>query len=223
MGVSVIQCLDLTLPNWTVKLSLLQNSLTQRKTAHPVTTVQTLSLLLLAAYFVFLAASLRRRGRVIAGPWLFLFRSFFPNWRFYHGFGAQPRLFTRTATGDGHWGGWTMFMPRAPFKLANLVHNPRNNLLLANQNLVDHLSFDVQTLADGRDVRELVTYQMADRLARELIAAQGEPCAQYQFQLRLVPPLQVPTEDMAILTSPMLPAPASPAPAPASAPASGAA
>ncbi len=95
-------------------------------------------------------------------------------------------------------------MPLAPFKLANLVHNPRNNLLLANQNLVDHLSFDVQTLADGRDVRELVTYQMADCLARELIDARGNPCTQYQFQLRLVPPLQAPTEDMAILTSPML-------------------
>ncbi len=169
-----------------------------------MTTIQTLSLILLATYFVFLVASLRRRGRVIAGPWLFLLRSFFPNWRFYHGFGAQPRLFTRTANADGHWGDWTLFMPRAPFKLANLVHNPRNNLLLANQNLVDHLSFDVQTLADGRDVRELVTYQMADRLARELIDARGNPCTQYQFQLRLVPPLQAPTEDMAILTSPML-------------------
>jgi hypothetical protein len=183
--------------------------LTQLKTGHPLTTVQTLSLLLLAAYFVFLVASLRRRGRVIAGPWLFLLRSFFPNWRFYHGFGAQPRLFTRTATANGQWSDWVLFMPRAPFRVANLVHNPRNNLLLANQNLVDHLSFDVQTLADGRDVRELVTYQMADRLARELIAAGGDPFAHYQFQLRLVPPLQAPTEDMAILTSPMLAAPAS--------------
>ena len=172
-----------------------------------MTTVQTLSLLLLAAYFVFLLASLRRRGRVISGPWLFLLRSFFPNWRFYHGFGAQPRLFLRIASVDGNWSDWKMFMPRAPFRLGGLVHNPRNNLLLANQNLVDHLSFDVQTLPDGRDVRTLVTYQMVDRLARELIAARGETCAQYQFQLRLVPPLQPPTEDMALLTSPMLTAP----------------
>ncbi len=170
-----------------------------------MTPVQTLSLLLLAAYFIFLVASLRRRGRVIAGPWLFLLRSFFPNWRFYHGFGAQPRLFFRSSAGAGSWSEWTMFMPRAPFHAAQLFHNARNNLLLANQNLVDHLSFDVQTLADGRDVRELVTYQMVDRLARELIAERGEPCAQYQFQLRLVPPLQPPDEDMAVLTSPMLP------------------
>ncbi len=176
-----------------------------------MTTVQILSLLLLAAYFAFLLASLRRRGRVISGPWLFLLRSFFPNWRFYHGFGAQPRLFMRSADAAGQWRDWTLFMPRGPFRLAGLVHNPRNNLLLANQNLVDHLGFDVQTLADGRDVRELVTYQMTDRLTQQLLAAQGEAFAQYQFQLRLVPPLQPPTEDMAILTSPMLRAPSVPA------------
>ena len=173
-----------------------------------MTPVQTLSLLLLAAYFLFLLLSLRRRGRVIAGPWLFLLRSFFPNWRFYHGFGAQPRLFLRTSADAGSWGEWIMFMPRAPFHAAQLLHNARNNLLLANQNLVDHLSFDVQSLADGRDVRELLTYRMVDRLARELVAERGAPCTQYQFQLRMVPPLQLPHEDMAVLTSPMLPLPA---------------
>ncbi len=97
-----------------------------------------------------------------------------------------------------------MFMPRARFHPGQLFHNARNNLLLANQNLVDHLSFDVQTLADGRDVREMVTYQMVDRLVRELLAHQGRPFTHYQFQLRLVPPMTAPSEEMAILTSPLL-------------------
>lgn len=169
-----------------------------------MTLVQTLSLLLMAGYFAFLLASLTRRGRVISGPWLFLLRSFFPNWRFYHGFGAQPRLFLRSCADDGHWRDWHMHLPRAVFHPAQLFHNARNNLLLANQNLVDHLSFDVQTLTEGHDVRALVTYQMVDSLARELLQARGEPVARYQFQLRLVPPLQPPTEEMAVLTSPML-------------------
>ena len=167
-------------------------------------TLPDLTIYWVAGYFLVLALTLFYKTPVVRGPWLFLLRSFFPNWRFYHGFGAQPRLFTRISAGDGRWSDWTMHLPRAPFRLANLVHNPRNNLLLANQNLVDHLSFDVQTLADGRDVRSLVTYQMVDRLVRELIAARGEEFMQYQFQLRLVPPLQPPTEDMALLTSPML-------------------
>jgi hypothetical protein len=47
-------------------------------------TTASASLLVLAAYFLFLLISLKRRGQVISGPWLFLLRSFFPNWRFYH-------------------------------------------------------------------------------------------------------------------------------------------
>jgi hypothetical protein len=169
-----------------------------------VTTVQTLSLLLVAAYFAFLLGSLVLRGREISGPWLFLLRSFFPNWRFYHGFGHQPRLFMRTLGDNRQWSDWQMFIPRAPFVLAHLLHNPRNNLLLANQNLVDHLAFDIQALPDGHDARKLVSYQMVTRAAREHLRAQGHEGRRWQVQIRQVPPLQVPVEDMAILISPEL-------------------
>ena len=169
-----------------------------------VTRVQTLSLLLVGAYFAFVLGSLVLRGREISGPWLYLLRSFFPNWRFYHGFGHQPRLFVRTQDDEGQWSDWQMFIPRAPFELANLVHNPRNNLLLAQQNLVDHLAFDIQNLPDGKDARELVSYRMVTRLAREWLRAQGRDAQRWQFELRQVPPLQAPTPEMAILISPLL-------------------
>lgn len=158
-----------------------------------------ISLLLIAAYFVFLLASLLRRGKVISGPWLFLLRSFFPNWRFYHGLGFQPRLFVRIMDDTGQWQPWHMFMPRAAFHLGDLFHNPHNNLMLAHQNLVDHLSADIQTLPDEGDVRELVTYQLVERLVRSLL----QPDAlQFQFQLRLVPPGAEADESMAVVTSP---------------------
>lgn len=159
-----------------------------------------ISALLIAAYFVFLLASLPRRGQVISGPWLFLLRSFFPNWRFYHGLGHQPRLFIRILDDSGQWQPWEMFMPRARFHLSDLVHNPRNNLLLANQNLVDHLSADIQAMHDDDDVRELVTYQLVNRLAHAMVRTHAR---QYQFQLRLVPPHAVPDESMALVTSPV--------------------
>jgi hypothetical protein len=159
-----------------------------------------ISLLLIAAYFIFLLASLLRRGKVISGPWLFLLRSFFPNWRFYHGLGHQPRLFVRILDSTGQWQSWEMFMPRALFHLGDLFHNPRNNLALANQNLVDHLSADVQSLPDDGDVRDLVTYQLVERLVRSMLRAEA---IQYQFQLRLVPPRSEPDESMAVVTSPV--------------------
>ena len=169
-----------------------------------MTRVQTLSLLLVAAYFAFVLASLVLRGREVSGPWLYLLRGFFPNWRFYHGFGHQPRLFVRTLDSGGQWSDWRIFIPRAPFALANLVHNPRNNLLLAQQNLIDHLAFDIAYLPEGKDARELVSYQLVMRLARQWLSALGNDGRHWQFQVRQVPPLQTPTEDMAILISPVM-------------------
>lgn len=166
-----------------------------------VPSASTVSLLLIAAYFIFLLASLPRRGKVISGPWLFLLRSFFPNWRFYHGLGHQPRLFVRVLDDSGQWQPWVMFMPRAAFHHGELFHNPHNNLALANQNLVDHLSADIQTMNADADVRELVTYQLVNRLARSFVRADAQ---QYQFQLRLVPAYAPPDESMTVLTSPAL-------------------
>jgi len=158
-----------------------------------------ISFLLIAAYFTFLLVSLLRRGKVVSGPWLFLLRSFFPNWRFYHGLGYQPRLFVRIVDDTGQWQPWEMFMPRATFHLSDLLHNPRNNLTLAHQNLVDHLSADVQALPEAGDVRDLVTYQLIERLVRSRLRTNA---LQFQFQLRLIPPRAEADENMAVVTSP---------------------
>ena len=167
-------------------------------------TTASASLLLIAAYFVFLIISLKRRGKVISGPWLFLLRSFFPNWRFYHGPGNQPRLFWRVQDENQHWSEWQMFIPRAQFHWLDWLHNPRNNLTLANQNLVDHLSADIAAMNDDEDVRNLVTYQLVQQLTRYLISDDSITPTHYQFQLRLIPAYESPDETMAVLTSPAL-------------------
>jgi hypothetical protein len=170
----------------------------------------TATLALIATYFAFVLGSLILRGREVSGPWWYLLRSFFPNWRFYHGFGSQPRLFIRSQVPDGEWTEWQMFMPRAKFAVRDLFHNPHNNLLLANQNLVDHLAFDIQTLPDKKNVTELVSYQMVMRLVHSLVQQQGEVSAikssgyRWQFRVLQVPPLQTPDDSMTILLSPEL-------------------
>jgi hypothetical protein len=49
-------------------------------------------------------------------------------------------------------------------------------------------------------VRDLVTYQLVERLVRSMLRAEA---IQYQFQLRLVPPRSEPDESMAVVTSPV--------------------
>ena len=74
-----------------------------------IDSINNLSLLLIAGYFLFLVMSLTWRGKVVSGPWWFLLRSFFPNWRFYHGAGHQPRLFWRIADVQGSVADWKYF------------------------------------------------------------------------------------------------------------------
>lgn len=164
------------------------------------------TLLLVGAYFIFLLATLLLRSRTISGPWLFLLRSFFPNWRFYHRVGHLRLFFVRVADEDAQWQPWQDMTPRATRRLLQLFHNPHINLALANQNLVEHLTTDILEMDEDQNVRQLVTYQMVTRLVRHMLEAQAakHAIAQYQFQIRLVPPFEEATEETALLTSPVI-------------------
>jgi hypothetical protein len=126
---------------------------------------------LIVAYFALLALTLLKRGGTIEGPWLFFFRAFFPNWKFYHGINPAPRLYVRGQTADGTWSDWRLVYPRLPLKWRHLLHNPAVNLALTHQNFVDHLANDINSLPDGADIQEKVTYQLVSQLA--LQALQG--------------------------------------------------
>lgn len=159
-----------------------------------------LTALLIVAYFVVLGLAMRQRKRVVHGPWLFMFRAFFPNWQFYHGLGYAPRLFVRGQTAAGQWTGWHGVYPRMPRQWGHLVHNPSVNLALTQQNWVDHLSSDIHDLPEGADIQQRVTYQLVTRLAHQairgghwgpdgttvrMIDAELPPVVAFQFEVRL--------------------------------------
>ena len=130
------------------------------------------NLVLLIGYFGFLLAALVLHSRPVVSPWLFLLRSFFPNWRFFHALGRAPRLYYRYQSGD-HWSDWQIFLPRAKRRLSHLFYNAEVNLALSEQNLVDHLANDLADCDDDAAALRLVTYRMVERLVREQIAGQG--------------------------------------------------
>jgi hypothetical protein len=155
---------------------------------------------LILAYFALLALTLRKRWGVIEGPWLFFFRAFFPNWKFYHGINPAPRLYVRGQSKAGIWSDWHLIYPRLPRKAWHLVHNPVVNLALAHQNLVDHLANDINDLPEGADIRERVTYQLVSQLSQQAIAgacwgdqpmiapAPVRQLSAFQFEVRMVLP-----------------------------------
>lgn len=145
---------------------------------------------LFVAYFVVLLATLVFKTPIVKGPWLFLLRAFFPNWKFFHAVGHVPQLFARAAvptqTGDTVWSEWGLIYPRRTRRWHHLLHNPDTNLGLAQQNLVDHFWADLYDLPEGADPRGLVTYAMVSRLAQQVLRAQHPDMRQYQFELRMV-------------------------------------
>jgi len=161
--------------------------------------------LAIAIYFLFVLAGLLRRGREISGPWWFLMRSFLPSWRFYHDVGRQPRLYFRLHIAAEQWSDWTMFVPRAEFSPLSLFHNPKNNLALLQQTLVDQLSTDIQRLADSSKAEQLVSYRLVNRLVRELLARGNATPAAYQFEIRLIEPLSPDDQTITTLISPVMP------------------
>jgi hypothetical protein len=67
-------------------------------------------------YFLVLALTLIYKTPLIRGPWIFLLRSFFPNWKFFHAVGYVPHLYARAAQvnneGKLTWSEWEHLYPR---------------------------------------------------------------------------------------------------------------
>lgn len=162
------------------------------------------ALLLILAYTVFLGFTLFFRGRPLQGPWWFLLRSLLPNWRFYHRVGALPVMFLRTADESGAWSDWQGEVPRAQRRLRHLLHNARNNRLLLDQSLIEHLHADCRDIKNVEEVERLVSYRLVCEVAQRRAEALHPQAKRVQFELRVIPPYGAPSADTATLTSPVM-------------------
>lgn len=149
-----------------------------------------LSLFWVALYFLVLLLTLRGSSKVLRGPWLFLLRAFFPNWKFFHAVGYVPHLYVRHFCQAIGWSDWHEVYPRRQRRFWHLVHNADVNLALAEQNLMDHFANDLNELPDGQDARQLVTYQLVERLVQFDLNRRLGPgiWLGYQFEVRMERP-----------------------------------
>jgi hypothetical protein len=165
---------------------------------------------LVVLYLLVLVFSLLVKTPIIKGPWLFLMRAFFPNWKFFHAAGHVPHLYARAALGqvggDITWSDWIWIYPRRQRRWFHVVHNFDTNLGLAQQNLVDHFWADLYDLPQGADPRELVTYQLVTRLVDEVLDQRYPARSHQQFELRMELSSRVQMIDSDVMmTSPVMP------------------
>ena len=145
-----------------------------------------LNFALLVGYFAFLLGGFVLHSRPVVHPWLFLLRGFFPKWQFFHSLGRTPRLYFRHQAAD-EWSDWRKFTPRATRRLSHLFFNPKVNLALSEQNLVELLTNDLAACEEGAAALQLVSYRMVDRLVREKSGVISRFSA-YQFRICLERP-----------------------------------
>ena len=163
-------------------------------------------------YFLVLGLALIFKTPIVRGPWLFLLRSFFPNWKFFHAVGYVPHLYARaakkTTEGQLEWSDWVHLYPRRPQSFWHLFHNTQTNLGLAQQNLIDHFWADLHDSPEGFDPRQLVTYKMVAHFVDVQLLERYPDMTHHQFELRmLLDNTTQTTHTHVMMTSPVEPRP----------------
>jgi hypothetical protein len=141
-----------------------------------------------AIYLLLVVGVLLWRSRALRGPWWFLLRSFFPNWKFYDVVGHLPRVWLSWQDASGQWSEPELWWPRQPMRWWRLFHNPQGNALLARQNLIDHWASDLA----GSSVSSPQAAEVSGALVRRHLShdlQQREPQAQaFRYVLRMEHP-----------------------------------
>src|SRR4051812_5994815 len=94
---------------------------------------------LLLAYFLALALFSTVKRTTIAGKTIFMFRMFFPSWRFFDDIGHVPVLFYRKSTQGKEFEPWVECLNKPTRKWRTLLLNPQGNFLLACGSLLQRL------------------------------------------------------------------------------------
>lgn len=113
-----------------------------------------------------------------------LLQSLLPAWRFFEDVESTADLYYRSAAGSaGDYGPWQSALRPPPRGALALLFNPRGNLALAEQSLVEQLLAEL----DGCPLAEapsLVPYRLVQQLVKQRLRSQGVTApGRYQFRL----------------------------------------
>lgn len=173
-----------------------------------------LNLVPLGLYFGFLLAVLILGSRTFSHPSLFLLRSLFPSWQFFHGLGRVPRLYFRYKRSDrepspdlapSDWSDWTLYFPKQKRSILQILFNPDVNLRLLEQTLIEQLTRDCMDIKSDTEVSNLVSYQTTERLVRNILTPGERENLLFQFRVMSPELGQItPNDDDLVLQSPIL-------------------
>ncbi len=137
----------------------------------------------LAVYFALITLLSSLKPRYIPGRAIYLFRAFFPSWRFYEDICEMPMLYYRTLEPAGDW---KLAWQKPLRSWSTIFVNPQVNYLFACQGLLNQVENDVNELGEGahEEFSNSVSYRLLENLVRYSMRAEGDGAAtRYQFKL----------------------------------------
>ena len=139
----------------------------------------------LGALVILVGLVLGRRRETRAPAWTLL-RCLFPSWRFFESITPAPILSYRVAHADQDFGAWQDALPPVPRTPLSFLLNPRGNLRLACQSLVERLLDDLDSLS-AEEAPQSVSYRLVQQVVlTKLDDLAGLPAGRrYQFQVTL--------------------------------------
>lgn len=119
---------------------------------------------------------------------MFIFRIFFPSWKFFDDSGVIYALKYRVCTKieEMESAPWAVCPPKLKRSWRQLIANPWGNVALACDSVVQHLSASINEAVDNDDLIQLsnsVSYQTAQNMAQYFCRQTGLEYRFYQFKL----------------------------------------
>lgn len=138
-------------------------------------------------YFLVILAFTRMKSMPIGGKVIFLFRAFFPSWKFFEDNGEVPHLFYRMKSKTEEWGPWKLYPEPLRLKFQNFFLNPEGNFALACGSLLQHLVDDIENEANSADtqIESTVPYRLTKNLVIDQVkkTKRIEAIFYYQFKI----------------------------------------
>ena len=145
------------------------------------------TIVLVVIYFFVLFALSRLQTPPVPGRILYLFRAFFPSWKFFDDYGDVPILFYRMSGSEKKFGDWVPCLARPKRRLRSFLVNPEGGFYLACTSLLEQVISELEEFEDGgvENFERTVSYQLIHNLVRFQIGqrpASGQSSF-YQFKI----------------------------------------
>jgi len=140
---------------------------------------------ILGIYLCVLGILSRVKTMNFSGKGIFLFRAFFPSWKFFEDFSDVPELYYRLGPSRDSLGHWQLCLPKSKRSLSTLFFNSEGNYLHACRNHLHHLITDINEVDEEKpdEFEKSVSFQLTKNLVLFEIKRSKQKGKHFQFKV----------------------------------------